>query len=132
MQDAGSDTMPSASSSSSPAAGPSTPRPISTLPGTSTTPATTHLSEALSLPAAPSSIGQPSSSTAESGFPFIDTAAWERLEPPAALPVPHQVSAADVNSSGTLLMANGGRSKYLGPNASSEWLRDVCWDGGRC
>lgn len=22
-------------------------------------------------------------------------------------------------------MANGGRSKYLGPNASSEWLRDV-------
>lgn len=28
-------------------------------------------------------------------------------------------------SSGTLLLANGGRSKYLGPNASSEWIRDV-------
>jgi hypothetical protein len=28
-------------------------------------------------------------------------------------------------SYGTLILGNGGRSKYLGPTAGSEWLKDV-------
>ena len=34
-------------------------------------------------------------------------------------------AAHDV-SYGTLMLSEGGRSKYLGPTAGSEWLRDVC------
>lgn len=29
-------------------------------------------------------------------------------------------------SYGTLMLSDGGRSKYLGPTAGSEWLKDVC------
>jgi hypothetical protein len=29
-------------------------------------------------------------------------------------------------SYGTLMLGQGGRSKYLGPTAGSEWLKDVC------
>lgn len=29
-------------------------------------------------------------------------------------------------SHGTLMLSKGGRSKYLGPTAGSEWLKDVC------
>lgn len=29
-------------------------------------------------------------------------------------------------SHGTLMLTEGGRSKYLGPTAGSEWLKDVC------
>lgn len=29
-------------------------------------------------------------------------------------------------SHGTLMLSQGGRSKYLGPTAGSEWLKDVC------
>jgi hypothetical protein len=29
-------------------------------------------------------------------------------------------------SYGTLMLSKGGRSKYLGPTAGSEWLKDVC------
>lgn len=29
-------------------------------------------------------------------------------------------------SHGTLMLGSGGRSKYLGPTAGSEWLKDVC------
>jgi hypothetical protein len=34
--------------------------------------------------------------------------------------------AAQDGSYGTLMLSEGGRSKYLGPTAGSEWLRDVC------
>lgn len=34
--------------------------------------------------------------------------------------------AALDGSYGTLMLSEGGRSKYLGPTAGSEWLRDVC------
>lgn len=34
--------------------------------------------------------------------------------------------AAPDGSYGTLVLSGGGRSKYLGPTAGSEWLRDVC------
>lgn len=34
--------------------------------------------------------------------------------------------AAQDGSYGTLVLSGGGRSKYLGPTAGSEWLRDVC------
>jgi hypothetical protein len=34
--------------------------------------------------------------------------------------------AAHDGSYGTLMLSEGGRSKYLGPTAGSEWLRDVC------
>lgn len=30
-------------------------------------------------------------------------------------------------SHGTLMLGSGGRSKYLGPTAGSEWLKDVCF-----
>ena len=35
-------------------------------------------------------------------------------------------AAAQDGSYGTLMLSEGGRSKYLGPTAGSEWLRDVC------
>lgn len=31
-----------------------------------------------------------------------------------------------MGSDGTLMLDKGGRSKYLGPTAGSEWLKDVC------
>lgn len=34
--------------------------------------------------------------------------------------------ATQDGSFGTLMLSEGGRSKYLGPTAGSEWLRDVC------
>lgn len=36
-----------------------------------------------------------------------------------------QPSPVEDTSFGTLVMGHGGRSKYLGPTAASEWLRDV-------
>lgn len=54
---------------------------------------------------------------------FLDSSSWTGGSPGS-----HQLVNTfgdEVQSSGTLLMAHGGRSKYLGPNASSEWLRDV-------
>lgn len=37
------------------------------------------------------------------------------------------VDQGDQNGShGTLMLSKGGRSKYLGPTAGSEWLKDVC------
>lgn len=42
--------------------------------------------------------------------------------PPAhllAVPEPEQ-------SSGTLVLTDSGRSKWLGPTAASDWLKDVC------
>lgn len=35
-------------------------------------------------------------------------------------------SPSDEPSHGTLVMSASGRSKYLGPSAASEWLKDVC------
>jgi hypothetical protein len=59
------------------------------------------------------------SSTSPS-FPFLDPASWRSVDSGVSQPPVHEEGG-----SGTLLMANGGRSKYLGPNAASEWLRDV-------
>ena len=36
------------------------------------------------------------------------------------------VMQAPDSAHGTLLIGRGGRSKYLGPTAASEWLKDVC------
>ena len=33
---------------------------------------------------------------------------------------------AQTGSHGTLMLDKAGRSKYLGPTAGSEWLKDVC------
>ncbi|KLT41091.1 hypothetical protein CC85DRAFT_303533 [Cutaneotrichosporon oleaginosum] len=61
-----------------------------------------------------------SSSTNSPSFSFLDPASWRSVDSAGA-----QLAAShEQDGSGTLLMANGGRSKYLGPNASSEWLRD--------
>ena len=39
---------------------------------------------------------------------------------------PQSISQGDHNGShGTLMLSQGGRSKYLGPTAGSEWLKDV-------
>ncbi|WOO78230.1 uncharacterized protein LOC62_02G001781 [Vanrija pseudolonga] len=55
-------------------------------------------------------------------FTFMDPPSWASFSPaPPQAPPSDPVDGQE--SSGTLLMA-GGRSKYLGPNASSEWLRD--------
>lgn len=37
----------------------------------------------------------------------------------------NMLQAPDDPSFGTLVLGQGGRSKYLGPTAASEWLRDV-------
>ena len=46
-------------------------------------------------------------------------------------PVPQPLGVAGQNGSyGTLMLGKGGRSKYLGPTAGSEWLKEVgplCW-----
>lgn len=44
------------------------------------------------------------------------------FDPPV---VAENVDVGEEQSYGTLVMAQGGRSKYLGPTAGSEWLRDV-------
>jgi hypothetical protein len=54
---------------------------------------------------------------------FLDSSSWTGGSPGSRQVV--STFGDEVQSSGTLLMAHGGRSKYLGPNASSEWLRDV-------
>lgn len=39
-------------------------------------------------------------------------------------------TSPDEKSFGTLVISQSGRSKYLGPTAASEWLKDVSYTGG--
>ncbi|GMK58988.1 hypothetical protein CspeluHIS016_0700030 [Cutaneotrichosporon spelunceum] len=55
-------------------------------------------------------------------YPFLDPTSWPTVK--SGMSHPSLTSHVDEGGSGTLVMANGGRSKYLGPNAASEWLRD--------
>ncbi|BEJ05387.1 hypothetical protein CcaverHIS641_0212040 [Cutaneotrichosporon cavernicola] len=94
----------------------------STIPRNDTHPsliATAAMPETVPLTAALSGLAQPSTSPS---FPFLDPTSWPSVESGTSQPsVPSHV---EEGGSGTLVMANGGRSKYLGPNAASEWLRD--------
>ena len=42
-------------------------------------------------------------------------------------PAPQSIGVDEQSGSyGTLMLSKGGRSKYLGPTAGSEWLKEVC------
>jgi hypothetical protein len=41
------------------------------------------------------------------------------------LSIPGSTSTGDAQPVGTLMIDKGGRSKYLGPTAGSDWLKDV-------
>ena len=41
------------------------------------------------------------------------------------LSIPHSASTVDAQPIGTLMIDKAGRSKYLGPTAGSDWLKDV-------
>jgi len=41
------------------------------------------------------------------------------------LSIPRSASTGDAQPIGTLMIDKGGRSKYLGPTAGSDWLKDV-------
>lgn len=60
--------------------------------------------------------------------PFNDIVAWSQ-SPVENLPDPTIrqtiVSPANEASHGTLVISASGRSKYLGPSAASEWLKDA-------
>lgn len=133
LQDAGPSGDAGAAESLSPLGSPSTRgSPVASAAALSprsllATSSTAHaaLTDTVAVAAALPLLGQPSSSTPPD-FPFLDPMSWRSVELTSSpLATSSHSQAVEEHSSGTLLLANGGRSKYLGPNASSEWLRDV-------
>ncbi|OCF30850.1 hypothetical protein I317_05061 [Kwoniella heveanensis CBS 569] len=54
----------------------------------------------------------------------FSTPSAETLSMHPSVEAPMQQDSPDTQSYGTLVLSHGGRSKYLGPTAASEWLKD--------